>query len=112
MPGMADAVRDFSFRGVRFIYFSNTSKMHMDTFFSSNDFSHLVTGCVFSYSAGSMKPEPEIYESFEKLYGVPDMYFDDRQENIDAAVRRNWNGVLFTSAAMFRNTVDEYLKNM
>lgn len=97
LPGMADAVRRAIDRGWRFIYFSNTSEAHMDHFLKTNDFCHLVTGAVFSYDSGSMKPDAKIYEDFETQYGKPDFYFDDRQENIDAGLARGWNAVRFHS---------------
>lgn len=98
LPGMADAVRRATDRGWRFVYFSNTSSIHMAHFFRTNDFCHLVTGSVFSYEAGFRKPEPEIYRIFEETYGMPSFYFDDRTENIEGAVRRGWkNPVLFRS---------------
>lgn len=102
LPGMADAVRDAIRRGWRFIYFSNTSELHMAHFLRTNDFCHLITGAVFSYEAGSMKPDAGIYERFEALYGVPDVYFDDRQENVDAGLARGWNAVTFHSPAQVR----------
>lgn len=105
LPGMTEAVRDLVLRGVRFVYLSNTSKEHMDYFFSHNEFSHLVTGGVFSYAEKIMKPEPGIYEAFEKRYGIPMAYFDDRQENIDSALKRNWHGVLFQSPEQFYREV-------
>ena len=111
LPGMTEAVKDLVSRGVRFVYLSNTSREHMDCFFSSNEFSHLVTGGVFSYAEGIMKPEQGIYESFEKRYGIPMAYFDDRQENIDAALKRHWHAVLFHSPEQFYNEVLSLLQN-
>lgn len=106
LPGMADAVRRAIGRGWRFIYFSNTSEAHMDHFFKTNDFCHLVTGAIFSYESGSMKPDQKIYADFEAQYGIPDFYFDDRQENIDAGLRRGWNAVRFHAPCQ----MDELLK--
>lgn len=102
LPGMAETVRDAVRAGWRFIYFSNTSKIHMDHFFRTNDFCHLVTGAVFSYETGFAKPDARIYEAFESQYGIPALYFDDRQENIDAGLRRGWPSVRFESAAQIR----------
>ncbi len=106
LPGMADAVQRAISRGWRFIYFSNTSEAHMDYFFRTNDFCHLVTGAVFSYESGCMKPEAKIYADFEAQYGKPAFYFDDRQENIDAGIQHGWNSIRFHSPAQ----LDEYLK--
>jgi len=97
IPGMADAVRRAVKRGWRFVYFSNTSRPHMDRFLKENDFCHLVTGAVFSYEAGSRKPEPGIYEVFEREYGVPEFYFDDNADNIAQGTARGWNSVQFKS---------------
>lgn len=97
IPGMADAVRGAVRRGWRFVYFSNTSKPHMDRFLKTNDFCHLVTGAVFSYEAGYAKPDPGIYEVFERGYGVPEFYFDDNAANIAQGKARGWNAVQFRS---------------
>ncbi len=105
IPGMAEAVRNAVDRGWRFVYFSNTSALHMEHFLKTNDFCHLVTGAVFSYEAGAMKPHPRIYEIFEEKYGVPDIYFDDRQENIETALARGWNAVTF----QFSDQLDQLL---
>ena len=101
LPGMPEAVRTLADEGLRFVYFSNTSRIHMNAFFSRNEFCHLVTGGVFSYEEGVLKPSHRIYEVFEQLYGKPLIYFDDREENILAAKHRNWNAVQFRNAEMF-----------
>ena len=101
IPGMAGAVRSLSDR-FRFVYFSNTSRLHLDDVTIMNGFGHLVTGGVFSFSAGAMKPDSAIYEVFEREYGVPYAYFDDRAENIEGAKARGWNAFLFHSPEEFR----------
>lgn len=102
IPGMADAVRSLLARGgYRFVFFSNTSAMHLMQVLRMCSFCHLVTGGVFSYEAGAMKPDPGMYEAFEKAYGVPCLYFDDREENVEAARRRGWSARVFTSAESF-----------
>ena len=112
LPGMTEAVRDLADRGIRFVYLSNTSREHMDIFFSTNAFSHLVTGGIFSYSERIMKPEAAIYQAFEKRYGVPMAYFDDRQENIDGALHLHWNAILFRSPEQFHQETLSALKKL
>ncbi len=93
--------------GFRFIYFSDTSSIHMSHFFRSNDFCHLVSGGVFSHEVGAKKPEAKMYETFERDYGKPWLYIDDRQCNIDAALERGWNARRFTSPDTLRSALDE-----
>lgn len=100
IPGMAEAVRSLSGR-FRFLYFSNTSRLHLDDVVRTNGFGHLVTGGVYSFTAGAMKPDPAIYEAFEREYGVPYAYFDDRAENVEGAKARGWNAFLFHSPEEF-----------
>ncbi len=97
LSGVCDAVRRAAARGYRFIFLSNTSSIHMEEFLSKFELPSLVSGAVFSYAAGSMKPDPGIYEAFEKQYGKPCLYFDDNRNNIRAAMERGWNAVLFDS---------------
>lgn len=97
LPGMEDAIRRAVKRGWRFVFFSNTSKPHMDKFLSENEFCHLVTGAVFSYDAHALKPDAKIYEVFERDYGIPEFYFDDSATNIAAGSARGWNSVQFRS---------------
>ena len=100
IPGMAEAVRALSGR-FRFLYFSNTSRLHLDDVVRTNGFGHLVTGGVYSFTAGAMKPDAAIYEAFEREYGVPYAYFDDRAENVEGAKARGWNAFQFHSADEF-----------
>lgn len=99
IPGMATLARRLVDDGWRLVYFSNTSRMHALEVARKLSFAPLVTGAVYSYDAGCMKPDPRIYEIFEENYGVPAFYFDDRAENIEAGLKRNWNSRLFTGVA-------------
>lgn len=105
IPGMGQAVRTLSDR-YRFVYFSNTSRLHLDEVVRKCSFSHLVTGGIFSFEAGSMKPENHIYSVFEKTYGIPVAYFDDNVDNIEAAKKRGWNGHVFQDAETFYRILD------
>ncbi len=98
IPGSAALARRLVKEGYRLVYFSNTSRMHALEVARKLSFAPLITGAVYSFEAGHMKPEPRIYEIFEEQYGVPDYYFDDRAENIEAAKERGWNCQLFTTA--------------
>lgn len=106
VDGMADAVERAAARGWKFVYLSNTNPIQMEYFLKHNSFCHHFCGRIFSYEAKSMKPDAGIYKAFEEQFGIPDVYFDDRQANIDAAKARKWNAQLFRSASQ----LDELLK--
>ena len=101
VPGMESAVRELAGRGYRFVYFSNTSRLHMDVVARNNSFGHLVTGGIYSYEVHAVKPEPAMYRAFEEKYGIPFAYFDDRAENVEAGKKAGWNAHLFRNAADF-----------
>ena len=105
IPGMGQVVRDFSDR-LRFVYFSNTSRLHLDEVVRKNRFGHLVSGGVYSFEAGYMKPEKEIYQIFENTYGVPAAYFDDNADNIAAASTLGWNAHLYTCPEEFAKVLN------
>ena len=47
---------------------------------------------------GCAKPKSIVYEKVEKLLGVPPraiLFFDDRQDNVEAASRLGWNARLY-----------------
>ena len=71
--------------GGRVIFFSNISEVHANHIFSSLSFSHLISGTIFSFQAKVQKPHINIYKSFEKKYGKPTLYLDDKVENLQAA---------------------------
>ena len=47
-----------------------------------------------SASIGAKKPHGRIYEYVEDKLGEIFIYFDDREENVEAAKERGWNAVL------------------
>lgn len=97
IPGMEDAMRRAVAKGYRFVFFSNTSALHMETFLSGTRLAQLVSGAIFSFDAGFMKPDCGIYEAFEARYGIPGFYFDDNKDNIAAGRARGWNAIEFHS---------------
>lgn len=109
MPGMAELARELVNNGFRLVLFSNTSQVHALEATRNMSFSPLISGAVYSFECGHMKPSAMIYEVFEEKYGIPAAYLDDRGENIDAAEKRGWNSHLFTDTpsarVFFQDTV-------
>ena len=98
MPGMTDTVRALAARGVRFSYMSDTSPIHLDQVFKYCAFAHLVSGGIYSFEAGAFKLDGHtMFEAFERRYGRPIVFFDDRIEIIEHAQAFGWNAIQFKS---------------
>ena len=100
MPGMLETVRALAARGVRFSYMSDISPIHLDQVFKYCEFVHLVTGGIYSFEAGAFKLDGSaMFDAFERRYGRPLVFFDDRVEIIEHARLLGWNAVQFESPA-------------
>ena len=95
-PGMAELTRHWVAAGYQLIFFSNTSQVHAEEVWRKISFGERISGAVYSYEAGCMKPSPEIYQYFEKKYGRPDLYLDDFPANIEQGLKCGWPARLFT----------------
>ena len=79
---------------------SNTNAMAVRHIQHTYPFWARFTGHVLSYEHGSLKPEKEIYEAFERVSGFSAgsiAYLDDREENIGAAKERGWEAVQYST---------------
>ena len=99
MPGMLETVRALAARGVRFSFMSDISPIHLEQVFRYCGFAHLVSGGIYSFSAGAFKLQGNtMFEAFERCYGRPLVFFDDRIDIINHARGLGWNAVQFKSA--------------
>lgn len=105
--GMHEIVQEITAQGFRFIYFSDTSEIHILSVYRKLSFAHLISGGIFSYKTGAQKPDSRMYEEFEKAYGKPCFYLDDKPENIEAGIRHGWTSHFFTTPENFR---EEFFK--
>jgi len=98
MPGMLETVRALAGRGVRFSFMSDISPIHLDQVFKYCEFAHLVSGGIYSFEAGAFKLDGSaMFDAFERRYGRPLVFFDDRIEIIEHARALGWNAVQFKS---------------
>ncbi len=105
IDGIKEFLQDKAANGYRIIFFSDTSEIHLNSVFRNLSFANIITGGVYSFDMGAKKPEPEMYETFEKLYGKPDLYLDDNPENIETGKKRGWNSYVF-------NNINDLLKDI
>ena len=98
MPGMLEPVRALAARGVRFSFMSDISPIHLDQVFKYCKFVHLVSGGICSFEAGAFKLDGSaMFDAFERRYGRPLVFFDDRVEIIEHARGLGWNAIRFQS---------------
>jgi HAD superfamily hydrolase (TIGR01509 family) len=93
---MIDLHAQLRARGVPTFIFSNTNELAVRHIRASYPFFAHFTDYVFSHEAGSMKPDPRIYEVVEQRTGgrgAELLYLDDRKENVDAGAARGWRVV-------------------
>lgn len=78
-------------------------------------FRNYMDGELFSFQAGQIKPEPEIYLTLLDKYSIDPqraLFLDDRQENLDAAARLHIHTMLFTSYPETLRNLDFILKGV
>ena len=113
MPGMLTTVRALAARGVRFSFMSDISPIHLDQVFRHCEFVHLVSGGIYSFSAGAFKLQGyAMFEAFERRYGRPLVFFDDRAEIIEHARGLGWNAVQFKSPEQVLRDASALLDNL
>ena len=93
-------IQDLKDKGYKVYYLSNWSAWTYDLLQEAGkfDFLKLMDGGVFSYDVGYMKPDEEIYKILINKYKInPEeaLFFDDREENIEAANKLGIHGVHF-----------------
>ena len=93
-------IKDLKERGYKVYYLSNWSAWTHELLQLEGKFNflNLMDGGVFSYDAGYMKPNEEIYKILLNKYKInPEeaIFFDDKEENIEAANKLGIHGILF-----------------
>ena len=93
-------IQDLKDKGYKVYYLSNWSAWTHDLLQEAGkfDFLKLMDGGVFSYDVGYMKPNEEIYKILLNKYKInPEeaIFFDDREENIEAANKLGIHGIHF-----------------
>lgn len=111
-------IRDFSIPLVRGLkeagyhtyYLSNYSKKAYDECGESLAFMPHMEGGFVSFRVGKTKPDPAMYEQFLSEYGLQAadcVFVDDTAENVEAARRLGFEGIVFVSYADLIEKLDD-----
>ena len=93
IPETTKRLNDLWDSGWRIVFFSDTQPWHIERLRDILSYSRRIPEAIYSCDVGAQKPASAMYEAFERTYGVPDLYLDDRRENIEAGLARGWHAV-------------------
>ena len=86
--------------GFQLYYLSNYSKKAYDECGESLSFMPFMDGGLVSFQAHKTKPDPEMFTMFLEWYGLDAgecIFIDDTAENVEAAIKLGFTGIVFTS---------------
>ena len=99
VPGMVEVVSSLNSYGYEARFFSDISPTHLARTKEIFPAAAAVPDGMFSFVSGAQKPDEIMFAAFEKRFGIPALYVDDRIELITAARTRGWNSRQFTTAS-------------
>ena len=97
VPGMESLLEKLKSAGYSLYLLSNASVMQHE-YWPRFSMSRLFDGKLISCDIGIVKPDPAIYRHFSEKFGLkPDecLFIDDQPNNVAAAIRCGWSGIVF-----------------
>ena len=112
MPGMKELLARLKGEGFSLYGLSNwCSKVYVTM--GQYDIFQLMDGYVISSEEHLVKPEAEIYHRLYEKFGLkPEecIFADDKQENIEGALRTGMRGIVFENAAQYERELRRMLR--
>lgn len=99
LPGMNELVASLPQRGIRPVFFSDTSTIHLDEVRRRFPAAAVIPEGVYSFDCGARKKDDPMFERFEERFGMPFLYVDDNPQLIARARARGWRAEVFAGAA-------------
>lgn len=113
MPYAKEWLLSLKEAGLKLYVLSNYGKRSFEINSQIYDFLDMFDGQVISYQLEIVKPEAGIYDHLADKYGFdPEeaIFIDDRQINVDGAIARGYQGLLFTNYDNTRDALERLLK--
>lgn len=111
----ADWIRSLKDRGYRVYLLSNYGKTSFEAARDKGrlSFLPLVNGSVISYEVQIVKPEPGIYQALLAKYNLNAaecVFLDDKAENVEAAKKLGFHGIVVESEKQAKDMLNEILE--
>ena len=111
----ADWIRSLKDRGYRVYLLSNYGKTSFEAARDKGrlSFLPLVDGSVISYEVQIVKPEPGIYQALLAKYNLNAaecVFLDDKAENVEAAKKLGFHGIVVESEKQAKDMLNEILE--
>lgn len=108
-------INDLKERGYKIYLLSNYGKTSFEAAVNHGrlSFLPLIDGKMISYEVKIVKPEPGIYEALIKKYNLlPQecVFLDDRSDNVEAAVKMGFQGIVVEGYEQASETLNDLLK--
>lgn len=105
-------IKQWKAKGFHVYYLSNFSKKAEKECSEALSFIPYTDGGILSYKEKLIKPDPAIYRRLTDRYGLnPEecIFLDDLAENVEAARRCGWQGIVFTTKEAADKALEELL---
>ena len=99
LPGMNELIASLPARGIRPVFFSDTSTVHLEEVRRRFPAAAVIPEGVYSFDCGARKKDDPMFERFEERFGKPFLDVDDNPQLIVRARARGWRAEVFTGAA-------------
>lgn len=110
LAGSVALLEELKANGYRLLILSNFHRAAHQALEREHHFFELFDGAVFSYEAGLLKPEPQIYQLLIARYGLTPaetLFIDDMADNVAAAKAQGLQAVQFQTPAALRTQLLE-----
>jgi glucose-1-phosphatase len=98
-------------RHYRIFLFSNTNSLDFDGVNAWINLAVAFHGAYVSHKEACLKPQPQAYSRVEEMFHIypqQTLFVDDRQENIEGALKAGWHAELIENEARLFEVLDEY----
>ena len=118
IPETTELVNALLDDGWRIAFLSDIQPWHADALPPLIPYLDRIKERIYSFEVGAEKPSPQMYKAFEEKVGRPDLYIDDRLNNIEGGCACGWNAIQYSPSVgarmleIFRQSPDNFLKNI